>query len=199
MDLPRLTPLRRSLAHDMDDLKAVPYVDVPGISAKLDAALAAIDSLPLAKDERLPATPSDSTPADDPAWLKFLRDVWSDTKSLVRIETSDRPAAPLVTPEQAYFLRENLRLRLLAARLSLLSRDQKSFKADLTAANVWTMKYFDARTRPVQGMSTTLTQLASTPMPAAMPDLSRSLELVRTLKMARTEQERAQTAPARAK
>ena len=185
VDRPQLVPLRRSLARDIDELKSVPYVDVAGISAKLDQALSAIDGLPLAKDERLPPAVPEVTPSNEAAWLRFVREVWGDLKSLVRIEVSDRPAAPLVTPAQSYFLRENLRLRLLAARLALLARDQKSFRTDLTAANEWVKRYFDVRAQPVQALSATFTQLAATPMPATTPDLSRSLELARSLRMAR--------------
>ena len=185
MDRPQLAPLRRSLARDMDELKAVPFVDVGGISAKLDQAIAMVDSLPLAKDERLPPPQPESNPANDPSWIKFLRDIWADAKSLVRIEVSDRPPAPLVSPPQAYFLRENLRLRLLAARLALLARDDKSFRNDLTAANGWVTRYFDTRAKPVQVMSSTFTQLAATQMPVAMPDLSRSLEALRALRIPR--------------
>ncbi|HEY2818051.1 MAG TPA: uroporphyrinogen-III C-methyltransferase [Casimicrobiaceae bacterium] len=185
MDRPQLAPLRRSLARDMDELKAVPFVDVSGISAKLDQAIAMIDSLPLAKDERLPPPQAEVPPANEPSWLRFLRDVWADAKSLVRIEVSDRPAAPLISPPQAYFLRENLRLRLLAARLALLARDDKSFRTDLNAAKAWVNRYFDTRVKPVQVISSNLTQLAATQMPAAMPDLSRSLESLRTLRIPR--------------
>jgi uroporphyrin-3 C-methyltransferase len=187
MERPQLAPLRRSLARDMDELKSIPYVDVGGISAKLDQALSAIDLLPLAKDERVSPSMPDAKPASDAAWLKFLREVWADAKSLVRIEVSDRPPAPLITPSQTYFLRENLRLRLLAARLALLSRDEKSFRTDLAAANGWLTRYFDAQSKPVQVLSTTFTNLAATPMPATIPDLSRSLELTRALKVARGE------------
>jgi uroporphyrin-3 C-methyltransferase len=187
MERPQLGPLRRSLARDMDELKSVPYVDVGGISAKLDQALSAIDLLPLAKDERVSPSVPDAKPANDAAWLKFLREVWADAKSLVRIEVSDRPPAPLITPSQTYFLRENLRLRLLAARLALLSRDEKSFRTDLAAANGWLTQYFDTRSKPVQALSSTFTNLAATPMPATIPDLSRSLELTRALKAARGE------------
>ena len=201
MDRPQWTPLRRSLARDIDTLKAVPYVDVAGIAAKLDQALAAVDILPLAKDERLPASPRDAGAANETAWLTFLRDVWADVKSLVRIEVSNRPAAPLVTPAQAYFLRENLRLRLLSARLALLSHDDASFKADLVAANAWLRQYFDLRTKPVEAVSAVLVQIALTPMPGAMPDLSRSLDLVRTQKAVRerTPDRSPAVAPARAK
>jgi uroporphyrin-3 C-methyltransferase len=185
MDRPQLTALRRSLARDMDELKAVPFVDVVGISAKLDQAIAMVDSLPLAKDERLPSPQPEAPPANEPSWIKLLRDIWADAKTLVRIEVSDRPPAPLVSPPQAYFLRENLRLRLLAARLALLSRDDKSFRSDLNAANAWVARYFDTRAKPVQVMSSTFTQLAATQMPAAVPDLSRSLEALRTLRIPR--------------
>jgi uroporphyrin-III C-methyltransferase len=192
MDRPQLAPLRRSLARDMDELKAVPFVDVSGISAKLDQAIAVIDNLPLAKDERLPPPPSEAPPANEPSWLRFLRDVWADAKSLVRIEVSDRPAAPLVSPPEAYFLRENLRLRLLAARLALLARDDKSFRTDINASNAWVKRYFDTRTKAVQVVSSNLTQLAATQMPSSMPDLSRSLEALRTLRIAREPPDRAQ-------
>jgi len=192
MDRPQLAPLRRSLAREMDELKAVPFVDVSGISAKLDQAIAVIDNLPLAKDERLPPPPSEAPPANETSWLRFLRDVWADAKSLVRIEVSDRPAAPLVSPPEAYFLRENLRLRLLAARLALLARDDKSFRTDINASNAWIKRYFDTRTKAVQVISSNLTQLAATQMPSSMPDLSRSLDALRTLRIARELPDRAQ-------
>jgi len=198
LERPQWTPLRRSLARDIDALKAVPYVDVAGIAAKIDHALASVDALPLAKDERLPAPPRDKAPAADTPWTRFLRDTWADLKSLVRIEVSDRPAAPLIAPEQSYFLRENLRLRLLSARLALLARDDASFRADLVGANAWLRQYFDLRTKPVDALSATLAQLAATPMQSALPDLARSLDLVRTQRAGRDRpSERAGAAPAK--
>lgn len=182
---PQLTSLRRALARDMDRLKAVPSVDVPGIAVKLDRALATIDSLPLAQDERLPEPPPAPAPPDEPSWLSFLRSTWSDLKSVVRIEISDRAAAPLVPPSQQYFLRENLRLRLLAARVALLSRDESSFKSDVAATNAWLKKYFDTRAKAVQALTATLTQIGATVMPAELPDVNESLTALRTLKASR--------------
>ena len=187
IDRPQLVPLRRALSRDIDKLKSVPYVDVSGMSLKLDQVLSMIDTLALAKDERLPApAPSAATPpADEPEWRKFLREAWTEVKGLVRVEVADRPAAPLVPPPQQYFLRENLRLRLLAARIALLSYDDNGFKADVTAANAWLKQYFDTRTKAVQTISATLTQLAATPMPTELPDLSPSLTAVRSVKATR--------------
>lgn len=184
LDRPQLAPLRRALARDMDRLKAVPYVDVAGISIKLDQMIAAIDELPLAKDERLPAPATAGPPSNDSAWIRLLREIWSDVRNVVRIEVSDRPPAPLVTPQQSFFLRENLRLRLLSARLALLARDERAFHADIQAASVWLKQYFDANSKPVQAALATLAQHASIAMPAELPDLSASVDAVRALKSA---------------
>ena len=181
----QFTALRSALARDMERLRAVPAVDVPGIAVKLDRALAGIDSLPLAQDERLPEPAPAPARHGDPAWLSFLHSAWDEMKAVVRIEVSDRAAAPLVTPSQQYFLRENLRLRLLAARVALLSRDETSFKSDLAAANAWVKKYFDTRTKPVQALAATLTQLGTTAMPAELPDINASLTALRTVKASR--------------
>jgi uroporphyrin-3 C-methyltransferase len=184
-DRPQLVALRRALSRDIDKLKSVPYVDVAGMSLKLDQVIGTIDTLPLAKDERLPAPTPPTPAADEPAWQRSLRDAWSEIKALVRVEVSERAAAPLVPPEQQYFLRENLRLRLLTARVALLSHDDGAFKSDVTAASAWIKRYFDMRAKPVQGVSATLTQLAATPMPSELPDLTASLTAVRTLRATR--------------
>jgi uroporphyrin-3 C-methyltransferase len=186
VDRPQLVPLRRALARDIDRLKGVPYIDVAGMSLKLDQALSVIDTLPLARDERLPpAAATSPPPADEAPWLRLVREAWAEIKSLVRIEVADRPAAPLVPPQQQYFLRENLRLRLLAARIALLSHDDNGFKTDVTAASAWIKQYFDTRTKVVQSLVTTLTQLAATPMPAELPDVAASLTALRSLKATR--------------
>jgi uroporphyrin-3 C-methyltransferase len=184
LDRPQFVPLRRAFSRDMDQLKAVPYVDVTGIGLKLDQAIAAVETLPFAMDERLPPRAADEAPpADEPPWRRFLRDVWGDVKQLVRIESSERPAAPLLLPSQRYFLRENLRLRLLSARIALLNHDDASFKADIAASSSWVGQYFDTRTKPVQTLQATLKQLAANPLRGEMPDLSRSLEALRVLRL----------------
>ncbi len=184
LDRPQFLALRRALAHDIDRLKAVPFVDISAISIKLDQAAAAVPTLPLARDERLPAPAPEAAPADTSPWRRFMHDVWSDVRQMVRIEVSDRPAAPLIAPTQEYYLRENLRLRLLSARIALLSRDDASFRSDLTAADAWLAKYFDVRAKSVQVVHATVKQLTASPMPTGAPDLSLSLDALRVLRLA---------------
>ena len=183
LDRPQIAPVRRAIARDVERLKAVPFTDIASITQKLDAAIAQVDALPLARDERLPP----------PAWRRLLDDAWQEIRSLVRLEVSDRPMAPLVAPEQAYFLRENLRLRLLSARVAILGRQEASFKADLRAAQAWVRQHFDMRARPVQQLSDALGQMLAAPLPDDLPDLAASLDAVRALKA--TQERRAATPP----
>jgi uncharacterized protein HemX len=104
--------------------------------------------------------------------------------------------APLVSREQAYFLRENLRLRLLSARVAILGRQEASYKADLRAALAWTRQYFDMRGKPGQALQETLSQMLAAPVPDDLPDLGASLDAVRALKAAR--EPRVPPTPARA-
>ena len=185
LDRPQFVPLRRALARDMDRLKAVPYVDVAGISLRLDQAIAAVDVLPLALEERLPVAPAETPPKDEPSWRRFLREAWQDVRQLVRVENLDKPEAPLLTPSQQFFLRQNLKLRLLAARFDLLFRDQANFRADLSAAESWLKKYFDTRVQTVQSMVTLLSEVKKTEMGAELPGVAASLDAVRVLQLAR--------------
>lgn len=184
IDRPPMGPLRRALARDMDRLKALPFIDVTTITYKLDQAIVQVDTLPLARDERLPPPKPAAQATEIPAWRRALDEIWQELRSLVRLETSERPAAPLVVPDQAYFLRENLRLRLLSARTAILGRQEATYKSDLRAAQAWIQKYFDTRTKPVQGLQVMLGQMLATPLPDDLPDLAASLDAVRTLKAA---------------
>ena len=185
LDRPQFVPLRRAIGRDMDRLKAVPFVDVPGLSLRLDQAIAAVDALPLALEERLPAPGPSAPPQDESTWRRFLREAWQDLRQLVRIENLDRPEAPLLTPPQQFFLRENLKLRLLAARFDLLFRDQANFRSDLAAGDVWLKKYFDTRSKPVQSLQTLLKELRATEMSIELPGLAGSLDAVRVLQLQR--------------
>jgi uroporphyrin-3 C-methyltransferase len=185
LDRPQFVPLRRALARDMERLRAVPYVDVAGISLRLDQAIATVDVLPLALEERLPVVAAEAPPKDEPAWRRFLREAWQDVRQLVRVENIDKPEAPLLTPSQQFFLRQNLKLRLLAARFDLLFRDQANFRADLSAAEAWLKKYFDTRVQSVQQMVTLLSEVRKTEMGTELPGLAASLDAVRVLQLAR--------------
>lgn len=182
LDSPRLGPLRRAVAADIERLKAVPFVDTVALAGKFDAAIASVDALPLARDERVRPPPVPAPPIDRPAWSRAFSELWADLKALVRVEVDDRGAAPLVAPEQRVFLRENLRLRLVSARIALIARNESAMRADAKAAEAWTKLYFDTATQPVKALLATLASVATVSMPAEVPELTRSLDAARALR-----------------
>lgn len=188
LDRPQLAGLRIVIARDIERLKLAPYVDVIGLSARIDNLSGAIDSLPLAMEVRPPGMPSAGKNAADPddnAWMRFTRELWRDLRDLVRIQNLDRPELPLLTPAQTYFLRENLRLRLLGARLALLAHDEKSFKADLKAARDWLARYYDMRDKTVANAAAAVRQLHDTQIGIELPDVAASLDAVRNYRLTR--------------
>ncbi|HTJ97488.1 MAG TPA: uroporphyrinogen-III C-methyltransferase [Rhodocyclaceae bacterium] len=188
---PQFAPLRRSLAHDIDRLKALPQADISGIALKLEGVVAVTDTLPLAYAQRplKSATPAPAKATPKPAlsdsayWTGLVNDVWQDMKQLVRIERMDKAAPALLAPSQALFLRENLRLRLVNARLSLLQRDSKSFRDDLLLTVKWLELYFDMRSPEVKAAHDLLQRLGTTNLNLAVPKLDETLAAVRNIKL----------------
>ena len=181
-------PLRRAITQDMERLKAVPLVDTVGIAVKLDGLIAQVDTLPLIISETLPAVRTASrarTVEETTGFGRAARDLWDEMKGLVRIRDLETPDVALLSPAQSYFLRENLKLRLLAARVALLARDEPSFREDLKASHAWIAKYYDPKAKASIAASATLRQMADSPVNITPPDINGSLAAVRTARTAR--------------
>ncbi|MEW6165165.1 MAG: uroporphyrinogen-III C-methyltransferase [Pseudomonadota bacterium] len=202
---PQFLPLRKLIARDIERLKALPGADVPGIALKLDAILHTVDSLPLAFEQRPKETPPAQSPPSPspsraggetvgavPPALTFdamvrawFADLWGELRQLVRIERIDRPDPGLLAPRETFFLRENLRLRLLAARLALLARDGRSFQSDVGQAAEWLDRYFDTRAPAVQEARTALAALGKLDVMREPVELNETLSALRNFKLAR--------------
>lgn len=187
MDRASLNGLRKTIARDMDKLRALPNVDVPGINLRLDNLIATVDALPLAQDIRLPQEAGIAAPAASTGsgWQRLLHEIWDDAKHLVRIENMQKQELPLLSPTQTFFLRENLKLRLLSARLALLARDENSFKHDLQAGQDWVTRYFDTQSADGALAASTLQRLRASNISIELPDVSTSLEAVRNYRVTR--------------
>ena len=201
-DKPQFIIVRRAIAADMEKLKATPAVDLAGVAVRLDSVIAQIDTLPLLSDEKplLPAAPVRSqrarkhaTPAAPAAplgigermvatWRNWSEEMWDDVRQLIRVRSVDTPEALMLSPDQNYFVRENLKLRLMNARLALLSRDETTFAGDLNAAQETLAKFFDTRARSTQQAQAALRQVQANNLAIEMPTLADSLNAVRNYK-----------------
>jgi uroporphyrin-3 C-methyltransferase len=190
-DRPQFLPVRRALTRDVERLKSLPMLDVPGLSLTLDRLVASVDALPLAFDERIerpaPAKAAKPAPAaaEENAFARLGGEIWRELRQLVVVRRIDTPEPPLIAPQQAWFLRENLKLRLLNARLSLLTRDEAGYREDLRVAQSWIQRYFDARAKASQAALAQLRQLSSASVSFEPPSIADSLEAVRGFKSRR--------------
>ncbi len=184
LDRPQLFGLRKAITKDIERLRAAPFIDVPGLALKLDGLIDLIDTLPLTPGK--PAAekkPAEKKMPDTNWWQRFAREAWGDFTHLVRVQDMEKSQLPLLAPEQAYFARENVKLRLLSARLALLARDDTNYKTDLRAAQAWMHQYYDDKDRAVKAALATLQQLSNSQTRVDVPDITGSLNAVRNLKL----------------
>jgi len=204
---PRLNPLQRAIARDMDRIKAATLTDVPVLMLKLDELARMADELPVgnamvANSSPLRAAPAlaapapaarASAPAADKsaagmldklsltAWSqRTLDNLREEARKLLRVSRIEQPEAALLSPEQSFFLRENLKLRLLNARLALLSRQTDSVRADLASASTWLGKYFDPSSRKTQAAAQLLAQVQGQLKTSELPRLDETMAALAT-------------------
>jgi uroporphyrin-3 C-methyltransferase len=151
---PRLTPLQRAIARDVARIKATAQADTPALLVKLDELVLLADDLPVANavatprsNEALRRKPEEDVSA---WWMRLGSLVQEELRNLIRVSRIEHPDAALLSPEQSFFLRENLKLKLLNARLGLLSRQIDSVRSDLASASIAMGRYFDASSRKTQ-------------------------------------------------
>ncbi|MEK0428081.1 MAG: hypothetical protein RL001_608 [Pseudomonadota bacterium] len=205
-DRPQFIAVRRAIARDVDNLKSLPSVDLTGIAVRIDALIGQVDLIPLLSDEKpfvvAPSPKSKlskdaikdsgkegrdakSSAADDwrtallQRWTAWSSELWNEIRQLVRVRSVNNPEALLLSPEEAFFARENLKLRLLNARMALLSRNDSAFRSDLLEADRALLRYFDTRARQTQAAHEIIRQLQDSVLNIDMPTLSHSLAAVR--------------------
>jgi uroporphyrin-3 C-methyltransferase len=200
---PRLNPLLRAIAKDTDRIKAASLTDVPALMIKIDELTRMADELPVANafiqgPVRPGATPPAEAASKPDAKAETLLWSWFDkqriqavvsgaldmvreeARKLLRVSRIDQPEAALLSPEQSFFLRENLKLRLLNARLGLLARQTDTARVDLQYASVWLTKYFDPSSRKTQAANQLLTQVQSQLKTSELPRLDDTMAALGT-------------------
>ena len=197
---PRLSPLQRAIVKDLERIKAASLTDVPALMIKIDELSRMTDELPLAnampaggsaRPNALPAKPPEGN--GNLAWIGWLdiqpvkavasrtwESMRDEARKLLRVSRIDQPEAALLSPEQSFFLRENLKLRLLNARLGLLARQTDTARADLANASTWLGKYFDPTSRKTQAAVQLLAQVQSQLKTSELPRLDDTMAALAT-------------------
>ena len=183
---PRLTPVARALEKDLERLKSLPTFDIPGLMNKLDEGVALVEGLALANGARASQSQireqAEASGEQTPPtwWMNGLTRMMDEVKGLVRFSRIDAPEAALLSPEQAFFLRENLKLKLLNARLGLLARQKEGVRNDLGAAAVLVRRYAEPQSRRTAQLLQLLEQTSEQVRTAELPRIEASLTALST-------------------
>jgi uroporphyrin-3 C-methyltransferase len=157
-------------------------VDLAGISAELAALADQVERLPL-QNEGVPLAAERAAAIDEPKQAandefnleQTLDDLWQGLKTMMVIRHHDKPVAAMLPPEHRYFLLQNLRLKLEAAKAALMGRNQTLYEDNLNAAAAWTDTYFATDDPAVTGFRQQLDGLAKRDVAPVLPDISASL------------------------
>ena len=193
---PRLAPVQRAITRDLDRVTRASVTDTTGLLARLDELVRQVDDLPIqnavlqtpaarrSAEAKAPAASKAPAADERPWWQSSLERSWEvvrdEARSLVRVRRIEHPEAILLTPEESFFLRENLKLKLLNARLGVLARQFEAARADLGAANVALQRYFDPQSRRTQTMASVLQLAQASLQTSELPRLDETLAALTT-------------------
>lgn len=181
---PRLAPLQRAISRDSERIKAATVTDTPGLLAKLDDLVRAVDDMPLVNAVATTTAPRAQPVAggepDLAWWERGIELVRGEARKLLRVSRIEQPEAVLLSPEQAFFVRENIKLKLVNARLGVLARQHESARADLASASAALNKYFDPASRKTQAAATLLQQVQAQMKAVELPRVDETFAALAT-------------------
>ncbi len=181
---PRLAPVQRAIEKDLERLRTQQAFDLPGLLIRLDEGVALADGLVFANQAPVVATApriaGSEAAAPPPWWVPGLKQIGEQLMGLVRISRIDAPEAMLLSPEQIFFVRENIKLKLLNARLGLLARQYDAARSDMVHVTGAVRRYADPQSRKTQQMLALLEQALQQTKAGEVPRLDASLAALAT-------------------
>lgn len=173
--------IREALGNDLQQLKEFPDVDMAALSEKLSSLKKLIVHLPLLQeqnalvDHEMPEEVVQVEANENPT---IQARVWAQIKEFIMIEKIDAKTQPLISQEQKFYLQENLKLRLLTARIALMQRNAEVYKADLEAIRLWLSQYYDTQHPNAEKAIALLDELQETELGVALPNVQASLDAI---------------------
>ncbi|MDE1340384.1 uroporphyrinogen-III C-methyltransferase [Vibrio aestuarianus] len=160
---PSLVPLRKAMANDITKLKVIPLVDREGLVLRLTSLQQQVDALPLA-NAILPEAQQEpvahvSENIND--WQNnLLTSLKEFSENFITFRTRDGNAVPLLSPQQHFYLKENLKAKLETAIKAVYVEQQEIYTTALTTADKWSATFFNQNDNAVKQFNDTVLQLS---------------------------------------
>jgi uroporphyrin-3 C-methyltransferase len=183
---PSLLGVRKKLASEITALRAMPNIDIAGLAVQIGSLSGSVAQLPLIDKKRLAVAADKQKRTGTLQWQKLPAAVWNDVKSLVQVRRHQQATEPLLPPKQAWFLVQNLQLKLEQAKLAVLQRNTALFVQSLQEVSQWLNDYFDGEAPAVISMQAAIEKIETIELQPALPDVSASLRELRAVMNARS-------------
>ncbi|WP_025564779.1 uroporphyrinogen-III C-methyltransferase [Psychromonas sp. SP041] len=181
---PSLNPLRRALLEDINMLEALPQRDVDGVILALSSLERRIDKLVVAglevpeinqtKDKEVSDDVADWEMNVDKSWNSFI-------ESFIVISHRDKPVEALLSPEQSWYLKENLRNALSKAEFAVYREQQDIYDLALQNALKLVALYYDMEDKSTQQFYTSVKRLTKQNVSIDYPDQFKSAPLLSSI------------------
>lgn len=175
--------IRGQIAKEINQLKNVQAPDIVGIYSTLQLLTENVDKLttflPHESKEITPAEPVQETNEEDQS-QGIVDSAIAKLEGLVTIRHTEQPILSIITPEQARFIKEELKVKLEMVKLSLVQQNDALFKKGIADAKAWLAKHF-SKNRNSKNFVKELDTLNGTPIRGQFPDISQSLKMLRDI------------------
>lgn len=182
---PRFSIVRRKINDEIGVLSNIQQIDIESLTAQLQALADQVPGLKLENERPAVETivlDAQVSEEEKTSVKGALKEFWADLVNVAAVQRIDQPPKPLLTPDQRYFLNQNLQLQLAKAELGLLQKRPAVYTNSLDAALEWLNDYFDLNDEQVNKTITEITQLKSQPIIAELPPVSGSYDILQSIK-----------------
>lgn len=186
---PKFLVVRKTIANEISILAALDKIDIPGMAIRLSTIANKVNILPIStetagkpKIKEVAPEAETQVPPQTTKQQTFFGEIWQDLLSLIRIRNNVEQYKPLLSAEQSYFVRENLRLRLYGCQQALLASNDVVYQQNLADSLQWLKQNFDTDSQSVIAAISELEKLATIEIELSLPDISGSLEKIRQLR-----------------
>ncbi|EKK9986084.1 uroporphyrinogen-III C-methyltransferase [Vibrio vulnificus] len=160
---PSLVPLRKAMAKDITDLKTIPLIDRDGLVLRLTALQQQVDQLPLANAILPEAKTVEKQQVSDDInnWQNnLMASLKAFSENFITFRTRDGNVIPLLSPEQHFYLKENIKAKIETAIKAVYQEQGEVYTTSLTTAEAWSQAFFNQDNNTVKEFTQSLKQLS---------------------------------------
>lgn len=183
--------VREQIAKEIAALNNVQVPDIVGIYAGIQHLQDAVEELSVflphagKQLEKQPVQENLSKHGHE-----ILEKVAKELEGYVVLRHTEQPVNAILTPEEAHFIKQQLKVRLEMIEIALVQQNDTLFKSSIADTKAWLQKNF-AENQKTENFAEELNKLASVQLRSQYPDISGSLKLLKDISKLRIETDKA--------